>query len=39
MTAQTGKILSTINDPTDLKKLKEKQLPELMPGDQGIYPG
>ncbi len=29
MSAQTGKILSAINDPSDLKKLKEKQLPEL----------
>lgn len=29
MTTQTGKILSAINDPVDLKKLKEKQLPEL----------
>jgi 1-deoxy-D-xylulose-5-phosphate synthase len=29
MSAQAGKILSTINDPSDLKKLTEKQLPEL----------
>jgi 1-deoxy-D-xylulose-5-phosphate synthase len=29
MSAQTGKLLSSINDPSDLKKLKEGQLPEL----------
>ncbi len=29
MSAQAGKILSTINDPSDLKKLKENQLPDL----------
>jgi 1-deoxy-D-xylulose-5-phosphate synthase len=29
MNAQTGKLLSTINDPSDLKKLDESQLPEL----------
>jgi len=32
MTAQAGKILSTINDPSDLKKLNENQLPELCHG-------
>lgn len=29
MSAKAGKILSTINDPSDLKKLTEKQLPQL----------
>ena len=29
MSALAGKILSTINDPSDLKKLNENQLPEL----------
>lgn len=29
MSAQAGKLLSGINDPSDLKKLKESQLPEL----------
>lgn len=29
MNAQAGKLLSGINDPSDLKKLDEKQLPEL----------
>lgn len=29
MNTQTGKLLSTINDPSDLKKLDESQLPEL----------
>lgn len=29
MNAQTGKLLSAINDPSDLKKLDESQLPEL----------